>query len=235
MECLSHLLAGQHGAASVAQLRAIGVSEDERRALVAAGVLRHACPSVVTATSSAPTWEQRAAVATLAADGLTLSHGAAGRLHRLPSFARYPYIDVLGPKSCDPQLPREVIVHRTRHPFETDREVIDGITVTILAATLIHIVASEPPSLAARAVAEAIRDEATRRDIRATAMTWRRRGRRGPATLMRLLDDPPSIGDDQPRTPWSISSAAAQGSMARLSTSASSSSHRSPVQISRAR
>jgi hypothetical protein len=239
MEVLFHpmtrLLTGQHGAVSVAQLRAIGVSDDERRALIRSGALCHVCPSVLVDPGSPPTWERRAAVATLAGEGLTLSHGAAGRLHRIPAFATYPYVDVLGPKSCDPQLPREVIVHRTRHPFTADCEVIDGIVVTTLATTLIHIVASEPPALAARAVAEAIADEATRRNIRAAAMTWRRRGRRGPATLIRLLDDPPDVAADQPSTPWSISSAAAHGSIERASTPASSSSQRVPVQISRAR
>jgi hypothetical protein len=119
-----------------------------------------------------------------------ISHGAAARLHRLDGFDRYDRVDVLCRKGWWPDAPDGTITHFTRG-LTDPADVVDVGPIPVLAvgATLTLLAPQAGVARTAKALDSALRSGHTIDDLRSVAHRWQRRGRPGPGTLLRLLDE----------------------------------------------
>jgi hypothetical protein len=128
--------------------------------------------------------------AVLAPGCAAISHGAAARLHGLDGFDRHDVVDVLCRKGCWPHPPARTITHFTRGlTFESDLTMVDGLRVLTVPATLTLLAPTAGLGPTARALDSALRHGLELHDAREVATRWRRRGRPGPAALLKLLDE----------------------------------------------
>ena len=169
-------------------MTALGVSRQQRRTLVATGVLVPLAGGVLRHAAWPPSWEQSALAAVLAAgEHAVASHLTAAALWRLDGIAQGP-IEVTVPAE---RRPRDVpaILHRSRSlgPADVDRR--HRVPRTSAARTLIDIADQLSPEGLERAFDGAERDGLVWRPH----VRWRldelgHVGRPGAARLARLLD-----------------------------------------------
>jgi hypothetical protein len=190
MQSLFELMATQHGVATAAQARRAGVSWHVEDRLVAAGVLRRPAGGVLVSRAAPRTWEQRVLEAVWAPGRAVVSHGAAARLHGLDGFDRYDLVDVLCRKGWWPDAPAGTVAHFTRGLSDPGDVVeVDAVPVLTLGVTLTLLAPSAGVTRTAKALDSALRRGAALEELRVVARRWQRRGRAGPATLLRLLDE----------------------------------------------
>jgi hypothetical protein len=189
MQPLFQLLSVQHGVASSAQVRRLGVSRRVERRLVAEGVLAAPTPGVVRAAGSPLTFAGRAMAATFTRGVVAISHGAAARLHRLDAFDAYETVDVLGPKGAHPHAELGVRVHHTRGDIGPHVTAVAGIPTLTVAATLALLAPTVGIGPTARALDSALRQGVTAEELKDVATRWRQRGRSGPPALLMLLGE----------------------------------------------
>jgi hypothetical protein len=188
---LFELMAAQHGVASVAQARAVGVTRRVERRLLRDGVVRALRPGVLAAAGAPPTFHARALAATLRPDVVAVSHGAAARLHGLAGFADHATVDVVAGPGARPAAGGGTVVHRTRAPTGGHVATRDGIPVLTVAATFALLAPAAGIDVTAAALDDALAAGLTsREELWAVASAWRGRGRAGPAALLRLLREP---------------------------------------------
>ncbi len=196
---LSALFARQRGVISSAQLDTVGYSTKRRRARLASGEWTTAAPGVFVLASSPDTWYQRATIATVCRDGpLMLSHEAAARLHGFDGFERCTTIHVVARRSQSPRVPSWVTLHRLRTLDRADVTTVQGLPVTTIAATLVHIAGLGDTDRTAQALDGVLRSGVSPRWIRETGDRLSGRGVRGPTLLRALLDD--RVGKRLPRS-----------------------------------
>jgi hypothetical protein len=192
---LFKLMSQQHGVASTAQARRLGVSRRVEQRLLAEGAVDSPCPGVLVAGGAPLTFRCRAMAAALSPGVVAISHGAAARLHDLDGFAEHATLDVLGVRGANPhKVPSVpgvpgVTIHRTRGeipPHVTDVERIPTLTV---AATLALLAPAVGIGRTARALDSALRQGVTADELEEVATAWRERGRAGPPALLMLLGE----------------------------------------------
>lgn len=218
------------GIASSATARDHGITWHRERRLVEQGILDRPAHRLVRSTAHPQTWRQRCRIATMAAGNGVISHGAAARLHRLDGFADHSVVDLLCRKGSWPGHPGVVITHFTRGLIAEDVVEVSGIPTLNVPATLALLRPHGGVEPTTRAIVSAVVHGWTVTELRATALRWRSRGRPGPAFCLGVLDRIDEL-ESQASTGASISSAADHGSRRRSTTSAVTSSQRSPVQI----
>jgi hypothetical protein len=178
------LMLDQHGLATRAQLFALGVSNGALGRALASERWRRVRDGLY-ATSDAPvTPEQRVLVGVLAVAGdAVASHGAAAWLHGLAGF-REPSIEVTT-SSC--RRAKGVRVHRMEIPA-CDTEARRGIPCTRIGRTLLDLAELADAERLAAVLDDALRRKLVRVELLQRLVEERgTRGRRGAATLARLL------------------------------------------------
>jgi very-short-patch-repair endonuclease len=190
LTAITHQASAQHGAISVRQLRAAGLTADERRRAVAAGWLVPAESTVMLLAGSPDTWYRRLWTGLLALDGRAwVSHEAAARLHGLDR-ARPDVVEFTVPRSSR-KLRCSATVHTTSHVGPLDVVTVDGMRCSSATRTIIDLARGRLPT----ARLEAAIDSAVRLGLSAPMVLERRLGElRGPGrwgarALDRLLVD----------------------------------------------
>jgi hypothetical protein len=193
VQALFTLMSRQHGVASTAQARGLGVSRRIELRLRAAGAVRAPCPGILTAGGAPLTFHRRAMAAALSRGVVAVSHGAAARLHALDGFAEHDTVDVIGGRGANPHRRLGVEVHRTRGDLEGHTTTVAGIPVLTVGATLALMAPVVGIGPTAKALDSALRAGATADELTAVAESWRRRGRAGPPALLMLLAERTAI------------------------------------------
>ena len=182
---LGRLAARQHGVASAAQLRAIGLSHDAIQRRARSGRLQRLYRGVYAVGPMAPTRRGRELAAVLACgDGAALSHLSAGYVWAI--VRQIPRKLHLTCARSRPPAPGVAVHRSTLHP--SDRVLRDGLPVTTVSRTLVDLADVLPQDALADAVHEA---EAKRVfDLaRIESALVRVPGRRGRHQLARVLSD----------------------------------------------
>ena len=151
------LMSLQHGVASTAQARGLGVTWRMEQRLRADGAVWSPCPGVLVTGGSPITFHRRAMAASLTRGVIAISHGAAARLHGLDSFDRHDTVDVLGARGANPHERLGVAVHRTRGDIDGHVTMVDGIRVLTVASTLALLAPSVGIGPTTRALDSALR------------------------------------------------------------------------------
>ncbi|MET0145644.1 MAG: hypothetical protein ABW328_12790 [Ilumatobacteraceae bacterium] len=182
-------MARQHGVASTAQARALGVTRRVERRLIATGILHQPLPGVLAVGGVTLSFHGRAMAGSSARGVIAVSHGAAARLHGLDGFEAHDVVDVLGAKGANPPAALGVTIHRTRGDIAGHVEHVGGVRVLSVAATLALLAPVAGIGATARALDSALRGGADADELRRVAQAWRRRGRSGPPALLMLLGE----------------------------------------------
>jgi hypothetical protein len=224
-----HHLRDHDGVAHADTARSLGISWHRERRLLELGILDRPAHRVLRSTAVIETWRQRCRIATMTAGRGVISHGAAARLHGLGGFETHPHVHLLCRKGSWPGPTGVVVTHFTRGLDDRDITEVDAIPVLTVPATLAILRPHAGPEATARAITSALATGWTADELRATAERWCTRGRPGPRFVIDELDRLDGEGAAQASTGASISSAADHGSSRWSTTSAVTSSHRSPV------
>ncbi len=179
----------QHGVASTAQARQLGMSRRIERRLLAEGTVTSPCHGVLVAGGAPLTFRRRAMAAALSAGVVAISHGAAARLHDLDGFDQHGTVDVLGAKGANPHQILGITIHRTRGEIPPHITDVDGIPVLTVPATLALLAPAVGIGRTTQALDSALRGGITADELRDVATAWRKRGRAGPPALLMLLGE----------------------------------------------
>jgi hypothetical protein len=178
----------QHGVASRAQGRAVGVSRAVERRLVSEGALVPVLSGVLAAGGMPITFRTTAMAASLRSGVMAVSHGAAARLHGLAGFEAYAVVDVIGGRGARLRIEPPVMTHYSRGPLRGHVTRVGAIPVTSVALTLTLLAPTCDPGTTHGALCDALRRGVPAPAIRAVALAWRECGRSGPALVLALLD-----------------------------------------------
>lgn len=187
MRELFTLMAEQHGVASCAQARELGLSAKAEATRLANGTLASPFPGVLTAAGAPVAFQGRAMAAALSPGVVTVSHGAAARLHGLDGFEDTETVDVLGRRGAHLHPSLGVVLHYTRGALDDHVTRVGPIPVLSVAATLALLAPAVGIGRTARALDSALRLGVPSEELRRIAVAWRRRGRSGPPALLMLL------------------------------------------------
>jgi hypothetical protein len=190
------LMARQNGVASCGQARDAGVSRAVEDRLVGEGALVRLMRGVVAAGGVPLTFSAQAMAAALQPGVVALSHGAAGRLHRLAGFELHETIDVIGPRGAHLRVHPPVQARYSRRPVSDQVVMVGPIPVVSIALTLTQLAPEITRAQLLAAVGDAIRRGEPMEVIREVAAQWREPGRPGPAQVLDVLD---AVEDRAPR------------------------------------
>lgn len=181
-----------HGIASTRQLEHLGITPDQRRSMLAAGVMELLFEGVYHLTSSPLDFHARCAAVCAADPSLTLSCFTAGTLLGLRRCGN-PFIHVTTPRLTKPVGPR-VRVHRTRLlPDEHILQRSDGIRQTVPERTFFDIAKHVRDVTLISIGEQIIRDGlATYESLMETARMLASPGRPGSGRALRVLLSRPS-------------------------------------------
>lgn len=177
----------QHGVVSRAQMRAVGVSDDQLTRLVSGGVLEVAQRGILRVSGARPSWLQDLAMGVLRiGPGARVSHRAAVRLWELDGIGAAP-IELSVPYGRRIRLPA-LVVHLSSDLDETPAERQAGLPVTSVARTLVDVGAVVRPVVLERVLDDALRRRLTSVDeLDALVRRLGRHGRSGVPALRELL------------------------------------------------
>jgi very-short-patch-repair endonuclease len=186
---LHELAAGQGGLVARSHARAAGVSDDQIKRLVAAGVVELAQRGVLRLAASPPTWEQKLRALLLrSGDHAVASHRAAARVFALEGSEDWP-VELTVPTGCRVRG-LDVRVRESTDLASGDVSRRRGIRVTTPTRTLVDLGASVSPATLEVALDDALRRRLTSVPmLRQSVQRLARRGRSGPASLRTLLDE----------------------------------------------
>lgn len=182
-------MAGQHGIATTAQARALGVSRRVEVGLVERGLLAEPLPGVLAAAGVAMTFERRAMAAALGPGTMAVAYGAAARLHGLDGFEDHDVVDLIGVNGAAPHPSLRAGFHQTRGPVGDHVVEVHGIPVLSIPLTLALLAPVAGIGKTARALDAALRRGTGLDELREVAHSWRRRGRSGPPALLMLIGE----------------------------------------------
>lgn len=182
------LAARQHAAFTREQARAVGLTDDRLRGMVARGEARREAPGVFALSGIPPSWHQRLHVAVLSCPGSQASHRASARLRRVPGFDQAPIEIVVERGQHRRTAARGTILHESKDLRGVDFDEVDGIPCTALVRTLVDLPAVCHEFKAGVALDHAIRhDPAVLDRVVQRHLEVARRGRTGTVALRGLL------------------------------------------------
>lgn len=183
---IARIAARQHGAFSVAQATAVGLTQRQIARRVADGRLRRVARGVLVIAGSATSWEQVVAVPLLAREDAVLCDLAAGNLLGLID-APVDRPDVIVPPGSSARVPGTQSVRRLHLP-ESDVVRVGLLRATSTARTLADLARTVPtPTLRAAAEGALHRREVTPQQIDA-ALARSRTGGAGRQALIAAAD-----------------------------------------------
>ena len=187
MQKCSALFAAQHAVATDRQIRAAGVSARQQKSLIASGAWTRQAPGVVGSSGAPNTWERRVMTATLAVPGAVACGRTAARLHSLDGFRRFEQVKIAVGRGS--RIVKIAGVKYTRMNALTaeDTVVVNGISVTNVGVTLIHLAAGGHN--AGKAMDDALRRGNKPNDLREVFQRWKGHGVKGPSVVLELLAD----------------------------------------------
>jgi len=179
----------QHGAITFAQAIKAGMTDDSAFAATKSGLLIPEHHGVYRLGGVPVTWQMKVMMATLAGgDFVVASHRTAAALWRLPDFPQGS-IHVTVPYEKK-YVAKGVFAHRGRKLSTADRTTVDGIPVTNISCTLVHLAGCVSYEQLQDAVDEAIRsDLTTPRRLLARLAVLGGRGVAGTTVLREILDE----------------------------------------------
>jgi hypothetical protein len=199
---LHELFSVQHGAASMAQLRALGFTRSAVNHLLDTGFMARAGPGVVIAVSSPDTWWRRARIATLINGVIAVSHRSAAELHgfdhdRAADDEHADPVEILVARGARPRVDDRVVIHFTRADparITAERVIwIQSIPVLDLGTVLCQMAESiSDASLRSMLVATLSTGPLSERrqrlaEINTAVRWWRYQGRSGPQLVAAAL------------------------------------------------
>jgi len=187
MQKCAALFAAQHAVATDRQVRAVGVSLRQQKALLASGVWTRHCPGVLGPSGAPDTWERRVKAATLAVPGAVACGRTAARIHGLDGFRRFVQVKIAVRRSSRTVDIPGVKYTRMNPLTADDWETVNGIPVTTVAVTLVHLAAGGHN--AGKAMDDALRRGNEPNDLREVFQRWKGHGVKGPSIVLELLAD----------------------------------------------
>jgi very-short-patch-repair endonuclease len=189
IELLRDIARGQHGALSLAQIEAAGLTVDERRGLIERGVLERVGTRVLRSPFVEPT-----PLAGLAAFVLDCGAGAVASGLTAAALHEFDGIDLAPPWHVT--VPRGRLVRRHGHHIHTsidlgpiDRTRVHGIPVMTPARSLIDVARSLPPRRLTIVLDSALRDRKITEDLlHERIVELRGTGRHGIPKLLAVID-----------------------------------------------
>jgi very-short-patch-repair endonuclease len=187
-ETLATLAEAQHGAFSIQQALASGVSKSTIWARVAGGLYRQAAQGVLVYSGSPQTWRQQVVVAALSEGGVAAaSHRTAAYLHGLVDRPG-PTIHIVTQRWLRRRR-SDIGVHESNDLTDDDITEIDGIPVTDATRTVVDLGATSP-YLVSGALGRALRSRQTDLEqLDSFVARVARRGRRGVGVIRPLIAD----------------------------------------------
>jgi hypothetical protein len=187
MQKCAALFAAQHAVATDRQVRATGISVRQQKSLIASEVWTRQAPGVVGPSGAPNTWERRVMTAILAVPGAVACGRTAARLHSLDGFRRFDQVKIAVARGS--RIVKIAGVKYTRmNPLTAeDAVVINGISVTNVAVTLIHLAAGGHN--AGKAMDDALRRGNRPNALRDVFQRWKGHGVKGPSVALELLAD----------------------------------------------
>jgi hypothetical protein len=199
MKAVSEVFAAQDALATHRQLEDVGVTRSLRRQRLESGEWERISDTVVGISGAPVTWRRQVRAAWLdAGDDTAVSHCTAARMFAFDGFEREAglHVTVCGGRHRT-TLPG-VRLHRSELLDEASRIWIDGIAVVSKPIALLQVASTHPADSVARALDGLMRDGASPQWIEQVVTSWRRRGVRGPSTVLSLLHD--RVGGELPRS-----------------------------------
>jgi len=187
MQKCAALFAAQHAVATDRQVRATGVSLRQQKALLGNGVWVRHCRGVIGPAGAPDTWERRVKMATLAVPGAVACGRTAARIHGLDGFRRFTQVKIAVRRTSRKVEVPGVKYTRMNPLTGDDWETVNGIPVTTVAVTLIHLAAGGHN--AGKAMDDALRRGTKPGTLREVFERWRGRGVKGPSVVLDLLAD----------------------------------------------
>lgn len=193
MECIdvvvARLAAGQHGLATLVQLRDHGVTHHQVATRIGRGQWIKVGRSVIRINGAPVTGESKVLAAVLAAGpGAIASHRTAAALWQLEGCRKGPP-EISIPRGRSARR-KGVRVHQLTDLDRTTATVINGIPTTLVCRTLLDLGAVLSRERVHVALDHAIRKRLTNWNVLlATLLVHARRGRDGVGTLRAILDD----------------------------------------------
>jgi len=163
---IAEVAAKQHGAFTLAQARAAGITRAALRHRVRVNRWMRVCPGVFRLAGAPPTWELRvfAAVAGTAPQAAA-SHRAAAQLLGIPGFTGN-WVEITGRRGVRPPFPQVRMHHHLLAPHHVRR--LKGIPTTSVARTLFDLCAVLKQQEAERAL-----DDCLVRKLVTVEAAWR--------------------------------------------------------------
>jgi hypothetical protein len=182
------LAAVQHGVVTRHQVGQLGLTRRQVQQLAADPTMTEPIRGVLVFRAAAPTWHQRMAVATLASPGFHAGMRAAAHLHRIDGLRSAPRPEILGRRGARALRGLDVRQHWVERLDPEDIVVVDGISCTGLARTVVDVCGLGEHDLAVRAVDDFERRGMSLNWLRLTADRLHRPGQSGTGVVRSLLD-----------------------------------------------
>ncbi len=188
---IARIAARRLGVVTTAEATAAGLTRSQVRSLVRRGDWSSPVRGVLVANAVPSSWEQRCAIAVMAARGV-LSHRAAAQLHGLDGVDDAP-VELTVPRGrSHPSL--DAVVHRSTMLDPIDITQVSGIPVTSIARTIVDLGITVPEDVVEQVLDDALRRGARPRWIAQTLERVDRPGPSGPTALRRVLARPDRRG-----------------------------------------
>jgi len=181
--------ATQHGMIAVHHVHLLGIDDEERKRLLAAGALRREWHGAYRVVGAPTSWKGELLGACWAGGTRALaSHRSAAAVRSWPG-AEQGIQEVLCPRWRRGRH-KTLIVHESKLIDDVDMTIVDGIPCTSVERTLIDLGAVCSRNVVERALEAALRDEVTTVDeVQASLARLARRGRNGAGILRSILDE----------------------------------------------
>lgn len=189
MGAVAELAASQHGAFTRRQAADCGITRRQIQTLVGSALFDEPVRGVLRLRGSPETWHQQMMIATLVGPGFHSGFRAAAFLHGIDGFDKHPPTpEIVGGRSCRAVTGIDVIQHWVDPLDPADLVIVDGISCTGLARSVVDVCGLGDADLSLRAVDDFERRRASLNWLRLTAERLHRPGQSGTGVVLRLLD-----------------------------------------------
>ena len=188
MGAVADIAAGQHGAFTRRQAADHGLSRRQIQLIAAEPAIAEPVRGVLVFRGAPRTWHQEISVATLVSPGFHAGMRAAGFLHRIDGVRTPQRPEILGRRGSRAVRGLGLEQHWVEPLDPGDIVVVDGISCTGLARTVIDLCGLGDRDLAIRAVDDFERRGMSLNWLRLTADRLHRPGQSGTGVVRSLLD-----------------------------------------------